>query len=33
VGNLPLDERKHLGKVFADLSRLVAKVEQSPAAR
>jgi len=30
-GNLTLDEREHLGKVFADLSRLVAKLEQTPA--
>ena len=30
-GNLTLDEREHLDKVFSDLTRLVAKLEQTPA--
>jgi hypothetical protein len=29
-GNLTLDERDHLQKVYSDLSRLVAKLEQAP---
>jgi hypothetical protein len=30
-GNLTLDEREHLDKVFTDLSRLVARLERAPA--